>query len=69
MKSPAEQNALLTLPPGTLANLLTSLKQQWKRSRKGLKRCENKASQKAVHAARVDTRRLLSLAEETLRHA
>jgi len=49
------------LPPGTLRYLSASLKQQWKRYRKGLKRCQVKFSERAVHESRVETRRLLSI--------
>lgn len=41
--------------------LAASLKQQWKRYRKGLKRCQAKFSERAVHQSRVETRRLSSL--------
>ena len=40
-----------------------SLEQQWKRYRKALKRCQRKFSPKAIHAFRVETRRLLSCLE------
>jgi CHAD domain-containing protein len=43
--------------PGLLAR---SLKQQWKRYRKQLKRCQRKCSPGAIHAFRVETRRLVS---------
>ena len=43
--------------------LKTSLKRRWKRYRQALKRCQRKFSEKAVHASRVETRRLLSLVE------
>ena len=43
--------------------LKTSLKRRWKRYRRSLKRCQRKFSEKAVHASRVETRRLLSLVE------
>jgi len=46
--------------PGLLAR---SLKQQWKRYRKQLKRCQRKCSPGAIHAFRVETRRLLSTLE------
>ncbi len=49
------------LPPGTLRFLATSLKQQWKRYRKGLKRCQERFSEDAVHESRVETRRLLAI--------
>ena len=51
------------LPPSTLRYLGASLKQQWKRYRRGLKRCQQKFSEKAVHESRVETRRLLSILE------
>ena len=43
--------------------LRTSIKERWKRYRRALKRCQRKFSEKAVHASRVETRRLLSLVE------
>lgn len=43
--------------------LARSLKQQWKRYRKQLKRCQQKCSPRAIHAFRVETRRLLSTLE------
>ena len=46
--------------PGLLAR---SLKQQWKRYRKQLKRCQHKCSPGAIHAFRVETRRLVSTLE------
>jgi CHAD domain-containing protein len=46
--------------PGLLAR---SLKQQWKRYRKQLKRCQHECSPGAIHAFRVETRRLLSTLE------
>ena len=46
-----------------LRYLTDSLKRQWKRYRKGLKRCQNRFSEGAVHESRVETRRLLSLLE------
>jgi CHAD domain-containing protein len=63
MSSRVAANLIRSLPSGTLDGLLAALKRQWRRCRKGLKRCENHVSQKAVHAARVDVRRLLSLSE------
>jgi CHAD domain-containing protein len=47
----------------TLGHLTTSLKRQWKRYRRGLKRCQDRFSEGAVHESRVETRRLLSLLE------
>jgi CHAD domain-containing protein len=52
-----------TLAQGTLGHLTASLKRQWKRYRKGLKRCQDRFSEGAVHESRVETRRLLSLLE------
>jgi CHAD domain-containing protein len=51
--------------PGSLGAgwLIRSLKQQWKRYRKQLKRCQRKCSTGAIHDFRVDTRRLLSMVE------
>src|SRR5262245_31665741 len=43
--------------------LKTSLKERWKCYRRALRRCQRKCSEKAVHASRVETRRLLSLVE------
>ncbi len=51
------------LPPDILRRLAASLKSQWKRYRKRLKRCQKKFSVDAVHDSRVETRRLLSLVE------
>jgi CHAD domain-containing protein len=51
------------LPPGTLRHLKTSLKKQAKRYRKKLKRCQEQFSEKAVHASRVEARRLLSIVQ------
>lgn len=51
------------LPPGTLRHLEGSLKRQWKCYRKGLKRCQKKFSEDAVHESRVASRRLLSVVE------
>jgi CHAD domain-containing protein len=47
----------------TLGHLTVSLKRRWKRYRKGLKRCQERFSEGAVHESRVETRRLLSLLE------
>jgi CHAD domain-containing protein len=43
--------------------LARSLKQQWKRYRRQLKRCQQKCSPSAIHAFRVETRRLVSTLE------
>jgi CHAD domain-containing protein len=51
------------LPEGSLENLGGALKKQWKRYRKGLNRCQQRFSEKAVHNSRVETRRLLALVE------
>jgi CHAD domain-containing protein len=51
------------LPGNSVQGLARSLKKQWKRYRKGLKRCQDNLSEKAIHAFRVETRRLLSTAE------
>jgi CHAD domain-containing protein len=45
------------------ATLVAALKERWKKYRRALKRCQHKCSEKAVHASRVETRRLLSLIE------
>lgn len=47
----------------SVGRLARSLKQQWKRYRKELKRCQRKCSAGAIHAFRVETRRLLSSLE------
>jgi CHAD domain-containing protein len=52
-----------TLPEQTLRRLRASLKKQWKCYRKALRRCQKAFSEGAVHESRVETRRLLSLAE------
>ncbi len=44
----------------SLEHLAGSLKKQWKRYRKVLKRCQREFSATAIHAARVETRRLLA---------
>ena len=49
------------LNQSALRHLAASLKRQWKRYRKGLKRCQERFSERAVHESRVETRRLLSL--------
>lgn len=41
----------------------TSLRRQWKRYRKSLKQCQRSCAPKAVHASRVECRRLLSQLE------
>jgi CHAD domain-containing protein len=46
-------------------HLLASLKDQWKRYRRRLKRCRRDFSEEAVHDLRVEIRRLLSAAELT----
>ena len=51
------------LPGNSLNDLARSLKQQWKRYRKELKRCQRRCSARAIHAFRVETRRLLSTLE------
>ena len=51
------------LPPDTLPHLVASLKTQWKRYRRKVKRCQKRFSTEAVHDSRVETRRLLSLVE------
>ena len=61
-KIPLPANSV-TLPVDTLPCLLTSLKRQWKRYRRGLKRCQRRFTTKAVHESRVETRRLLSMLE------
>ena len=51
------------MPRSPLRYLTASLKRQWRRYRRGLKRCQNRFSEGAVHESRVETRRLLSLLE------
>jgi CHAD domain-containing protein len=51
------------IPAETLGLLTGSLKKQWKRYRKALKRCQEDFTEAAVHASRVETRRLLSVLE------
>ncbi|MEY2429215.1 MAG: hypothetical protein QOJ40_2100 [Verrucomicrobiota bacterium] len=51
------------MKPGGLRRLQKSLKKHWKRYRKELKRCQANCSEKAIHAMRVETRRLLSTVE------
>jgi len=51
------------LPPASLPHLEKSLKKQWKRYRKELRRCQEKFSENAIHDSRVQTRRLLSIVE------
>ncbi|HTY87437.1 MAG TPA: CHAD domain-containing protein [Candidatus Acidoferrum sp.] len=46
-----------------LQHLRESLQTQWRRYRKRLKRCQQHFSEDAVHASRVETRRLLSILE------
>jgi CHAD domain-containing protein len=46
-----------------LRHLADSLHPQWRRYRKRLKRCQKRFSEDAVHASRVETRRLLSTLE------
>ena len=48
---------------GIHPHLSASLKAQWKRCRKELKRCRRHCSEEAVHDLRVETRRLLSAVE------
>src|SRR5713101_4640627 len=43
--------------------LAASLRKQWKRYRKKLKRCQREFSQSAVHESRVETRRLISIVD------
>jgi CHAD domain-containing protein len=51
------------LPVDSVTRLAGSLRKQWKRYRKELKRCQNRFSEKAIHAFRVETRRVLSTLE------
>ena len=43
--------------------LAASLRKQWKRYRKKLKRCQRDFSQSAVHESRVETRRLIAIVD------
>ncbi len=52
---------LTRLPPDTLGFLSLSLKKQWKRYRKCLKKCQRKFSERSVHDLRIAARRLLSV--------
>ncbi len=47
----------------SLKYLTGSLKKQWKRYRKELKRCQKQISEKAIHNSRIETRRLMATAE------
>jgi len=51
------------LPVGALSHIERSLKKQWQRYRKELKRCQRKFTEKAVHDSRVAARRLLATIE------
>jgi CHAD domain-containing protein len=53
----------LSLPAESLWLLAKSLKKQWKSYRKGLKGCQDKLTEKAIHELRVGARRLLSTVE------
>jgi CHAD domain-containing protein len=48
------------MPDNDLQNLAGALQKQWKRYKKALRRCQNKFSEEAIHACRVQARRLLS---------
>lgn len=50
-------------PKDVLKHLGDSLQVQWRRYRKRLKRCQERFSEEAVHASRVETRRLLATVE------
>lgn len=50
-------------PADVLSHLADALKRQWKRYRKRLRRCQEHFSEAAVHASRVETRRLLATVE------
>ena len=52
-----------SLAPSVLPHVRRSLRKQWKRYRKELKRCQRKFSEKAVHNSRVAARRLLATIE------
>ena len=46
-----------------MSSSLIQLKKHWKRYRRALKRCQQSFSEKAIHASRVETRRLLATIE------
>ncbi len=53
----------LGLPANCLRVLEKSLKKQWRRYRKDLKRCQNRLSEGTIHDCRVGSRRLLATVE------
>ena len=53
----------LLLTKRNLERLAGSLKKQWKRYRKELKRCQEKFSEASIHESRVEARRLIAGAE------
>ena len=61
--TPGRRRRLCELPPGAIGLLRGSLKRQWRRYRKELRRCQKKFTPARVHESRVATRRLLSLME------
>jgi CHAD domain-containing protein len=61
--TPGRPRRISELPPGAMGLLARSLKRQWRRYRKELKRCQKKFTPARVHESRVATRRLLSLLE------
>ena len=61
--SPRRTLPACVLPEGTVGDLISELKAQWKRYRKQLRRCQKKFSEEAIHDSRVETRRLLSYTE------
>jgi len=60
---PSRAGAAPVPPADVLKHLGDSLNTQWRRYRKRLKRCQKHFSEDAVHASRVETRRLLSTIE------
>lgn len=54
---------IIQLPAETVPHLQRTLRSQWKRYRKELKRCQRNFSEPSVHEFRVVTRRLLAMVE------
>ena len=55
-----KEGAIADGRPQAREYLTAALKEQWRRYRKELKRCQRKFSEKAVHESRIEARRLLS---------
>src|ERR1700690_379820 len=62
-RRPGQAGAASIPTADVLKHLGDSLDGQWRRYRKRLKRCQKHFSERAVHASRVETRRLLSTIE------